>query len=165
MSKKLNLGCGDDYREGWINVDLYAERMDVKHNLNNLPLPFDDDSVDKILISNTLENLTLNKFDFLKDCMRILKNDGILMLRMPSVSIACQHTSGVHPISYLNILKGTYDGSKKYHPKLGNIQSIEDNFSFPLLCRRLYELIRALGSKSIVWKVKKSVEGDDDKNE
>ena len=34
---KLNLGCGTDYKEGWINVDMGDCKCDVKHDLENFP--------------------------------------------------------------------------------------------------------------------------------
>jgi hypothetical protein len=37
--KKLNLGCGDDYKEGFINVDIEND-PDVKHDLNSYPWPW-----------------------------------------------------------------------------------------------------------------------------
>ena len=35
---KLNLGCGEDYRKGWINLDSRDNiRKDIKWNLNKFP--------------------------------------------------------------------------------------------------------------------------------
>jgi len=56
--KRLNLGCGKDIREGFINLDLYdGEGVDIVHNFTDLPLPFEDHSIDYILCSNILEHL------------------------------------------------------------------------------------------------------------
>ena len=41
MKEKLNLGCGNDIRADYLNLDLSAiEGIDVVHDLNMLPLPF-----------------------------------------------------------------------------------------------------------------------------
>ena len=48
---KLNLGCGKDYRDGWVNVDFYDDSTcDIKHDLEIFPWPWEDDSVLEILI-------------------------------------------------------------------------------------------------------------------
>ena len=39
--KKLNLGCGQFYKEGYINVDRDPlTKADIYWDLNQLPLPF-----------------------------------------------------------------------------------------------------------------------------
>lgn len=39
---KLNLGCGNDIREGWVNLDINKkEGVNVVHDLNEVPLPFE----------------------------------------------------------------------------------------------------------------------------
>jgi len=41
-----NLGCGKQYIPGAVNVDLYAEKVDVRHDLDVFPYPFQDGSFD-----------------------------------------------------------------------------------------------------------------------
>ena len=36
---KLNLGCGKNLLEGYINVDYYNKKADVIHDLNKYPYP------------------------------------------------------------------------------------------------------------------------------
>lgn len=36
---KIHLGSGSKYREGWVNVDLYAERADVREDLRTVAFP------------------------------------------------------------------------------------------------------------------------------
>ena len=39
--KKLNLGCGNDIRQGYINLDVAElDGVDVVWDVNKLPLPF-----------------------------------------------------------------------------------------------------------------------------
>ena len=60
MKDKLNLGCGKDYRKGYINVD-FEGKADVCHDLNVLPYPFKDNTFDEIYAKNVMEHLDSNK--------------------------------------------------------------------------------------------------------
>ena len=79
---KLNLGCGRDIRKGWINLDfIKGDGVDIVHNLNSLPLPFEDQRFDFVLCQDILEHV-----DFvllINDLYRILKKEGILKIRVP----------------------------------------------------------------------------------
>ena len=55
---RLNLGCGRDLRAGYINVDKSPELgVDLRHDLEDLPLPFEDATVEEILCIDILEHL------------------------------------------------------------------------------------------------------------
>lgn len=88
---KVNLGCGETILPyGWLNIDL---RKDLKcQETSNLiiadlksGIPLGSNSVDTIFVSHFLEHL--DPFDecrdFLDDCFRILKSDGILRVVVP----------------------------------------------------------------------------------
>lgn len=79
---KLNLGCGNDYRKGYINVDrLSTEKVDVVHDLDVFPYPFKTGSVDKILMYDILEHLS-DCERVVTECYRILKKGGILIIKV-----------------------------------------------------------------------------------
>lgn len=80
--KKLNLGCGTDIKEGWINLDSAAiPGVDVVHDIEKLPLPFRDEEFDEILAQDVLEHIEY--VPVLKDLYRVLKKDGTLTIRVP----------------------------------------------------------------------------------
>ena len=67
LNCKLNLGCGKDIRKGWENYDLYPlDKIVKKIDLNKLPLPFENNYADYILLSHTFEHLDVNRLWF--DC-------------------------------------------------------------------------------------------------
>lgn len=69
---RLNLGCGHDIREGWVNVDAVA-RPGVDRVLDlNGPWPWADSSVDEVFCSHTLEHLDSFQH-FTNECWRVLK--------------------------------------------------------------------------------------------
>ena len=81
---KLNLGSGTELLEGFINVD-FAGNPEVKHDLNNYPYPFKDNSVDYILASHIIEHLDVPLM-FLRECRRILKKGSLILIKTPHVS-------------------------------------------------------------------------------
>ena len=85
---KLNLGCGKDYRDGWVNVDFYDDSTcDIKHDLEVFPWPWEDDSVSEILIKHTLEHLGADwkvYIKILQEMYRICEDDAEIMVAVPS---------------------------------------------------------------------------------
>jgi predicted SAM-dependent methyltransferase len=80
--KKLNLGCGSDIRQGWINLDIAdIEGVNIVHDLNKLPLPFEGEEFDYILCKDVLEHL--DYVPLLRDLHRILKRGGVLEISVP----------------------------------------------------------------------------------
>lgn len=88
---KLNVGCGTDYKEGWVNIDNNAheniERLDINWDLRK-PLPFEDNSVDFIFNEHFLEHLTVDEGQaVIKDFMRVLKPGGVVRIATPDLSV------------------------------------------------------------------------------
>ena len=86
---RLNVGCGTDYKEGWINVDNNSdnniEKLDLNWDLRN-PLPFPDGSVDFIFNEHFMEHLTPEEgVQANRDFMRVLKEGGVLRIAMPDL--------------------------------------------------------------------------------
>jgi tetratricopeptide (TPR) repeat protein len=81
---KLNLGCGNDYREGWVNVDTGNCRKDLHHDIEDLPLPFADNTFDEVLMMHVLEHVERRTFpDFMRDLHRICKPDALIHIEVP----------------------------------------------------------------------------------
>ncbi len=82
---KLNLGCGRNVKDEFINVDL-AEReneLDLICDLSET-LPFDDESCEYIYSEHFIEHLTwLDGLNFLGNCFRCLKPGGRFRLVFP----------------------------------------------------------------------------------
>jgi SAM-dependent methyltransferase len=84
QAARLNLGCGDDYREGWVNVDVGKCRKDVEHNLETLPLPFADNQFDYILLQHVIEHVARDKFPlFMRELHRISAPHGVIHIEAP----------------------------------------------------------------------------------
>ncbi|PIT89417.1 MAG: hypothetical protein COU27_00395 [Candidatus Levybacteria bacterium CG10_big_fil_rev_8_21_14_0_10_36_7] len=79
---RLNLGSGNDHREGWINVDSIGDLSpDLIADLSK-KFPFLDNYADEILASDILEHFIKEKGEmFLRECHRVLKPNGVLTIR------------------------------------------------------------------------------------
>lgn len=87
---KLNIGCGTDYKDGWINIDNNSDNNIQKLDLNwdlKYPLPIPENSVDYIFNEHFIEHLTVEESRAaLKDMLRVLKPGGVLRIAMPDLA-------------------------------------------------------------------------------
>lgn len=83
---RLNLGCGRNHLEGWVNVDSVAlPSVDVVADLDRcreVPLPFADDSVDELLLSHVLEHVG-DTLALMQELHRIAKPGSVAVVRCP----------------------------------------------------------------------------------
>lgn len=86
MTKKvLNVGCGKRIMNGAVNHDLvkHSEGVDIAHDLNITPWPFQDNHFDQIISRAVFEHLDIDLVASLNECHRILKVGGRLDLKLP----------------------------------------------------------------------------------
>ncbi len=75
---KLNVGCGEAYFPGWVNIDIDSPKADLKHDLRK-PLPYEENTADFIYSEHFIEHLTVQEgMAVLKDFYRVLKGGGVL---------------------------------------------------------------------------------------
>lgn len=80
---KLNLGCGHDRLDGWVNVDSHTA-ADVDADM--LALPFDNDAADEIYCSHALEHLSFYEAPrALREMLRVLRPGGKLRVAVPNL--------------------------------------------------------------------------------
>jgi len=79
---KLNLGCGLDYKEGYINCDKSnLVKCDKIVDLEK-PLPFEDNSVSEIICYHILEHIN-NYIPLSHELYRICKSGAIIKIKVP----------------------------------------------------------------------------------
>ena len=100
--KKLNLGCGADYREGWVNADFTDSsevKIDRKMDFTKLPLKIQNEEFDYIFSSHTLEHLSGTLTPLMIELWRGLTPGGILEIRVPHFS----HYSALTGFEHRNV--------------------------------------------------------------
>lgn len=80
---KIHLGCGKNYREGWVNVDKVGTvKVDVSCDLDLWPWPFDDNCASEIEMYAVLEHLS-DTLGVLGELHRILQPGGTVHIHVP----------------------------------------------------------------------------------
>ena len=92
---KLNLGCEDKIKKGFINIDINSREGVKTYNLNKLPLPFKNNSVRYILASHVIEHLD-NPVDVMLELYRICEDDARIDIYVPHFSIFAAHADLTH---------------------------------------------------------------------
>jgi predicted SAM-dependent methyltransferase len=82
---KLNLGCNDDHKAGYVNVDC-APPADQIADLAKA-WPWEDSSVEEIVASDVFEHLE-SKICTMNEAWRVLKPRGVLILAVPCVMLS-----------------------------------------------------------------------------
>jgi SAM-dependent methyltransferase len=77
---KLNLGSGIDALPGYTNVDaMLVPGVDVLHNLDVEPWPWNDRTITEIRAFDVFEHVN-DPLLFMRECHRVMKPDGLLNL-------------------------------------------------------------------------------------
>ena len=83
---KLNLGCGNDIKPGYINIDRYNNTGQVDMKCDIADLPFADNTVDEIFTAHVFEHIMINDvYAVLEEWYRALKLDGKLVMKLPNL--------------------------------------------------------------------------------
>lgn len=85
VGARLNLGCGDDIQQGYLNIDIRKTHPNViQVDLSQLPWPFANRSAKEILMLDFLEHFPYSKtVPILFECYRALDKDGELVIQVP----------------------------------------------------------------------------------
>ena len=83
MKKILDLGCGNQKKPGAIGIDINPDtNVDVIHDLNKFPYPFEDSTFDEIYADNVIEHLD-NVVKVMEEINRISKPEGLIIIKVP----------------------------------------------------------------------------------
>lgn len=83
---KLNVGCGRNIKEGWVNLDAtQLEGVDLVCDLEDLranPIGLPDESVERFLLSHVIEHVR-DSLGLMQELWRLAKPDAVAVIRTP----------------------------------------------------------------------------------
>ena len=124
---RLNLGCEDKILSGFVNVDnIRRPGVNLVYDLNKLPLPFKDNSVEYILCSHLLEHL-INPTAFMHELYRVCKPGAIIEIYVPHFSAFTAYADLTHKkpgMSYFVF------GDKNFNKSLYNKFKVKKQLNF-----------------------------------
>lgn len=105
VGNKLNLGCGNRWKTGWVNIDFISNSEQViSHNMLS-GIPCDDESCAIVYHSHVIEHFTRkDACAFLSECHRVLRPGGILRIAFPDLEKIAR--------DYLRLLGEVKNGNK-----------------------------------------------------
>ena len=86
MEIKINLGCGENKRRGFVNVDRSKEvKPDICEDVTVIPWKWgSESSIDLIFADNLFEHIREESLlKVMKECHRVLKPGGLLQIIVP----------------------------------------------------------------------------------
>ncbi len=85
----LHLGCGTKYLSGFLNIDANPfNRIDLWLDVRN-GIPFPSSTVDSIYATHMFEHFYPDELNrLLRECVRVLKNDGGIRIIVPNLASA-----------------------------------------------------------------------------
>lgn len=87
LPRQLNLGCGFDKRDGWLNVDNFAEcAPDMMVDIEATPWPLPTDQFDTVLLKHVLEHVGADFGTFkrvMQELYRVTAPNGLIEIHVP----------------------------------------------------------------------------------
>jgi SAM-dependent methyltransferase len=92
----LDVGCGSSKYPGAVGLDISADTAaDVVHDLDDLPLPFDDGSFDQVLMQDVIEHVA-EPIRLMQELHRICRPGARIQLRTPHFSSVLAYGDPTH---------------------------------------------------------------------
>lgn len=113
---KLHLGCGEQYKEGYVNIDAFSGvRADRYFDLSR-PLDYEENSVEEILAYHLIEHLPFGNINKILDSWyKVLKPGGKLILEFPDFDKLIKQYQESESYASLEWIFGTQDRMGQTH--------------------------------------------------
>jgi len=121
---KLNLGCGPNKKEGWVNIDLFDLGADLRLDLRE-PWPFPDNVASHIYTEHVFEHFEFHVEvpRFLNEARRVLRPGGVFDVVVPDSGPAIK-AYGNPDATYWST------SAKRWHPEWCQTELDHINYHF-----------------------------------
>jgi len=129
---KLHLGCGQDYREGYVNVDFTDDvKVDKIMDLEE-ELPLEDNSVEEVIANHVFEHIE-NFIELIHELHRVCKPGAIIKIKTPFYSAWGQYNDPTHvrfftPYTFNYFKKGEYSHEVGCYEDMFDVKKVQINF-------------------------------------
>lgn len=126
---RLNLGCGNKRREGYVGADLYpCDALQVRCDITK-PLPFRDGSVDAVWMDNVIEHVP-DIPALMKELVRVCKSGAEIEMVTPHFSSLASwiDPTHVHHLAYCSFEH--FESESVAHYIGGNLRIARRKLSF-----------------------------------
>jgi len=142
---KLNIGCGNKAIDGYIGVDKFqCIAADYICDIENEKLPFEDNSVDAIIMDNVIEHFS-DIPKVINELIRVSKKGCVIKVITPHFSALSSWVdpTHVHHLSYFSFDHFEKDGVSHYVGKGVRVKDKKLSFGggfFGLFARFLFKI-------------------------
>jgi predicted SAM-dependent methyltransferase len=85
-TKKLQIGCGQNVLDGWLNSDFRPKRSHIMHLDATRAFPLPDNAFDFVFSEHMIEHVPyVGGVNMLNECFRVLKPGGTLRISTPDL--------------------------------------------------------------------------------
>lgn len=132
---RLHLGCGRDYRKGYVNCDLSPMVNPDKIVDLEKGLPFKDNIVKEIVANHVLEHVN-NFVPLMHEIYRVCENNAVIKIRVPFFAAPlAQFTDPTHvrsftPFTFRYFKKGDFSHEVNCDKDMFDVQKVRIKFGF-----------------------------------
>ncbi|GAB4218263.1 MAG: methyltransferase domain-containing protein [Synechococcales cyanobacterium] len=111
---KLDVGCGDQKRPGYLGMDIVAlPGVDILHDMNVTPWPLEADSVSEVVFDDVLEH-SKNFLGILSELYRVCHNQATIKVSAPHFSSDSMYCDPTHTTFFSSRTFNYFDKSLNY---------------------------------------------------
>jgi len=112
--KKLDVGCGDRKRQGYLGMDIVSlPNVDIMHDMNITPWPFENNIFEEIIFDDVLEH-SKKLLEILSEVYRVSVNGATIKISLPHFSSDNMYSDPTHTTFFSSRSFNYFDKSLNY---------------------------------------------------